>query len=631
MKPRLLSAIVAVVLLLCTALFMPRFSSVTGAATLACGADLARGDLTEPPFIDVSTLPPDAQGLHELVLHVTHVKDRFCYRYQWNGTVQSVAPTISVRRGERFAIRLINDLASSAPPSANAATLQPCAPMAMPMPKDRPRTFTGYLNHTFQPRYVAMDDTDVNLHLHGFQGPASQEDIFLSTLSTPAHACEYDITIPMTQPPGTYFYHPHAHGMADDEVAGGLAGMWIVQPDTPQLPAADQHVLVLRYAVPFVSDNPKLPSMGALELASAAHLASSADPAPKTYDPFDPPPWPSPIAVRARGRSIDPYAGCGAFDVPVSTIDGVAAPAHLVVPAGEPQILRFLNATSDSAKNLRMRDGAGNIVAMHIVARDGIPFSNDDAHPLARYVAMKGVLLPPTGRADMLLTLAPGQKLTLYSDSACLSPLSEIMLPHDLLTVEAGADPKSVSSVVSTALTPGESRAEALTRYAFSHPAELRRRAITYTEYMIPNGGKPPLHPEFYITDTTNAQFHEHPFSPVYRDGESAPSNPDIVVKHGTIEEWYIFNATLEAHSFHIHQMAFAAEDEPGGATMLDTALIPAGKALPNPADPDYPLIKPSRTRVLLDFRNVPRGVFVFHCHMLFHEDRGMMATIRVE
>ncbi|HYL27566.1 MAG TPA: multicopper oxidase domain-containing protein [Candidatus Nitrosotalea sp.] len=33
---------------------------------------------------------------------------------------------------------------------------------------------------------------------------------------------------------------------------------------------------------------------------------------------------------------------------------------------------------------------------------------------------------------------------------------------------------------------------------------------------------------------------------------------------------------------------------------------------------------------MLLDFRHVPRGTFVFHCHMLFHEDRGMMAIIKV-
>jgi FtsP/CotA-like multicopper oxidase with cupredoxin domain len=61
-----------------------------------------------------------------------------------------------------------------------------------------------------------------------------------------------------------------------------------------------------------------------------------------------------------------------------------------------------------------------------------------------------------------------------------------------------------------------------------------------------------------------------------------------------------------------------------------DTVFLPFGSLLPNSKDPDYPLVKPSLTRVLIDFRNVPRGTFVFHCHMLFHEDRGMMGIIRV-
>jgi len=103
-----------------------------------------------------------------------------------------------------------------------------------------------------------------------------------------------------------------------------------------------------------------------------------------------------------------------------------------------------------------------------------------------------------------------------------------------------------------------------------------------------------------------------------------------VVVKRGTLEEWDIFNATAESHTFHIHQMSFVAVDERSGPATLDTVMIPFGKFLPNPKNHDYPLIKPSRTRVLLDFRNVPRGTFVFHCHMLFHEDRGMMGVIRV-
>lgn len=630
MTSRLFIISAALLMVFAALLNGPHFSHASSAATLPCGSDSPAGVLAEPPLVRMQSLPVNAQGLHELVLHVANDKDRFCYRYRWNGEDRWIAPTISVHRGERFALRLINDLPAPAPSSAYAPTLQPCMPMPMPTQHAKTQVFVGYLNHTFQPHFVPMRATDVNLHLHGFQGPPQQEDVFLSTLSTPAHACEYDITIPETQPPGTYFYHPHAHGMTGDEVAGGLAGMWIVQPDAPQLPAADDHVLIMRYGVPFVSDNPKLEALKGFGAVSAMHLAKLSDPPEIAYNPFAPPPWPSPFVVRVASRSIYPH-GCGVFDTPLTTIDGIATPAHLTVPAGEPQLLRFLDATSDSFKYLRLRDAAGKVQPMHIVARDGVPVSSDDAHPLARYVAMNGVLLPPTGRVDILLSVAPGQSQTLYSDSRCGSPVGEVYLRHDLLTVDAGPPPQAPTSLASAPLTSPESRARSLVRFAFSHPALVRRRAITYTEYSIYTGGKPPVHPEFYITDTTNPHFHEHPFSPIYRNGDTVPSNPDIVVKQGTIEEWYIFNATLEEHSFHIHQMAFAAEDEPGGPAMLDTSVIPVGTLLPNSADPNYPLIKPSRTRVLLDFRRVPRGEFVFHCHMLFHEDRGMMAIIRVE
>jgi FtsP/CotA-like multicopper oxidase with cupredoxin domain len=102
-------------------------------------------------------------------------------------------------------------------------------------------------------------------------------------------------------------------------------------------------------------------------------------------------------------------------------------------------------------------------------------------------------------------------------------------------------------------------------------------------------------------------------------------------VKQGSIEEWYLFNATPETHTFHIHQMAFAAEGETPVPVMLDTVIVPPGSLLPNPGDSNFALVKPSRTRILLDFRHVPRGEFVYHCHMLFHEDNGMMGIIRVE
>ncbi|HEY9180174.1 MAG TPA: multicopper oxidase domain-containing protein, partial [Candidatus Baltobacteraceae bacterium] len=352
----------------------------------------------------------------------------------------------------------------------------------------------------------------------------------------------------------------------------------------------------------------------------------------RAYDPFNPPAWPVFVPLQAANQHLDAN-GCGFFAEPVFTVNGAEMPATLSVQAGKPQLLRVLNALPNATKYLRLRDASGVIQTLHVVGRDGVPVSADDAHPLAHYVAMKGIWLGPTMRADILLTLRPGQALTLYSDRHCVAPFGGEPLKHDLLTISAAtrgdADPAS-AAVASTPLAPVDSRAMQLIRYARSHPKLVRRRALTYTQYILPNADGKGRHPEFYITETSNRDFHESAYWPSFSPGSNTPSHADIVVKQGSIEEWYLFNATPTEHTFHIHQMAFAAEGEAPVPVMLDTVFIPPGRMLPNPGDPNFDLIKPSRTRILLDFRHVPRGEFVYHCHMLFHEDSGMMGIIRV-
>lgn len=592
-----------------------------------CGTPWEAGVLTRAPDVEVSTLPLNDRGRHELILRIANAKQRYCYRYTLNGSEQHVPPVIRVHRGESFAIRIVNELRGPASGATMAASaLPPCTPMQMPMRPSRP--LAGYLNHTqyYEPD-TYMKATDVNLHLHGFQGPASEENVFLSTLSTPAHACEFNITIPRTQPVGTYFYHPHAHGMSDDEVAGGLSGMWIVEPDTPQIAPESEHEIVLQYRIPFVSDDDRFmpPTLPFIKSALAHELAYK-DPPPVRFDAFNPPPWPSSFPVRTSGYVMP---DCGVFPETLISVNGGDAPATLTVPAGQPQLLRLLNATADSFEYVHLHDAAGNDRAMNVAGRDGVPVSGDSAHPLSRYIAMNGIELVPTNRADVLLTLKPGEVLTLSTRPNCYSVFDEYQLPHDLVRISAGPAAPAPAVIASTPLESAQSPAVALLRYARSHASIIRRRAFTYTQYVVPNIGKEKPHPEFYITETSSADFHERPFHPEYAKGSLVP-RPDVIVKRGSIEEWYLFNATLEPHTFHIHQMAFVAENESPQPVMLDTVLVPVGKVLPNKADPDYPLVKPGLTKVLLDFRNVPRGTFVFHCHMLFHEDRGMMRVIKV-
>ena len=87
-----------------------------------------------------------------------------------------------------------------------------------------------------------------------------------------------------------------------------------------------------------------------------------------------------------------------------------------------------------------------------------------------------------------------------------------------------------------------------------------------------------------------------------------------------------IENRSTEAHTFHIHQVHFiltqwdgVAVDEP---FLRDTINVPYWKSKGTP----YPNIT-----LRMDFpdRNAV-GTFLYHCHLLEHEDGGMMGTIRV-
>jgi FtsP/CotA-like multicopper oxidase with cupredoxin domain len=596
-----------------------------------CGALLSARALSEPPDVDVRTLPKNAGGEPELILTVRRDRDRYCYRYLLDGSLQTVAPAIRVHRGDRFALRIVNEISSvtdSALATSNA--IARCMPMAMPIP---PAVhYVGYLNHPIDDRYLRMPKYDTNIHLHGFQGAASEENVFLSTLSTPQHACEYSITIPLTQPFGTYFYHPHAHGVSELQVAGGLSGAWIVEPDAPQIPRAWDHVIVLRYRVPFAPDNAFAPDTTAFGTLGAKHEASLKQGHPVAYDPFNPPPWPLTFPISAAGVTLDPSGCDGVSSETLLTVDGAPAPATLEVPAGRTQLLRILNATSDTPSLLQLNDAAGHALPLHVVARDGVPVG-DPSKPLARYLPMSSVMVVPSGRADILVNVPANGKLILSGNHFCEGVDAFYEMHHDLLTIDAkGRDPQAMDDVSSAPLAAGDMAAAKLMAYARAHRSLVHRRAITFTEYMFPKVRKIPAHLAFFITDTTKPGFREHSFAPSYRSGSMVPDNPDITVKRGAIEEWYLINTTMEAHVFHIHQMAFVVEkDDAGMPQVQDSVFVPIGKLLANARDPQYPLVKPSITKVLMDFRNVPRGTFVFHCHMLFHEDHGMMAIIRVE
>ena len=91
---------------------------------------------------------------------------------------------------------------------------------------------------------------------------------------------------------------------------------------------------------------------------------------------------------------------------------------------------------------------------------------------------------------------------------------------------------------------------------------------------------------------------------------------PNIVVHSGTVEDWVVQNTALEDHIFHIHQLHFQVLEVNGqpvnDPAIRDTVDLPYWSG-----SGPYPSVK-----VRMDFRD-PNivGTFVYHCHILQHED----------
>jgi len=121
-------------------------------------------------------------------------------------------------------------------------------------------------------------------------------------------------------------------------------------------------------------------------------------------------------------------------------------------------------------------------------------------------------------------------------------------------------------------------------------------------------------------------------FYPAFKmDGD-----PNVTAAYGAREYWLLVNDSDECHNFHIHQTKFVVLDadfSAGGRPSAAQCLGDRGLAPPinrNVLHDNYPLPPGARVFVMIRFDGPKLGRFVFHCHILEHEDKGMMATIAV-
>ena len=98
----------------------------------------------------------------------------------------------------------------------------------------------------------------------------------------------------------------------------------------------------------------------------------------------------------------------------------------------------------------------------------------------------------------------------------------------------------------------------------------------------------------------------------------------DQTVKLGDTEEWTVINTDQQYHSFHIHQTGFLVS-EVNAVRQNEDSLRDTVSMLPATDD------GPSVLKVVIPFTDpVIVGRFVYHCHAVDHEDKGMMGVVEV-
>jgi FtsP/CotA-like multicopper oxidase with cupredoxin domain len=284
-------------------------------------------------------------------------------------------------------------------------------------------------------------------------------------------------------------------------------------------------------------------------------------------------------------------------------------PAIISMKNGEKQLWRVLNAAADTILDLALQyDGTAQ--PLGVVALDGVPTGSQDGK--AELVTKSHVLLGPGARVEFIVTgPEPSVKSALLTTlDVNTGPDGDNDPARPIAAIDVTKPPPAPLIVV-----PESSKESIQIRFPdLKKETPLRTRQINFSE-VLQKPSDPNSPTTFYIA--------EENVTPKAFQMNDAPS---ITVTQGTTEDWVISNRSQENHVFHIHQIHFLLLERDGKPVpseqqqLLDTVQIPYWSG-----SGPYPSVK-----VRMDFRGPDVGEFVYHCHILEHEDGGMMAILQV-
>lgn len=417
-----------------------------------------------------------------------------------------------------------------------------------------------------------MTFSSVNIHFHGTNvSPRCHSDESIHTIVNPGQTFTYKINVPKDEPPGLYWYHPHVHGISSPAVQGGASGAIIVegiQNIQPAVGGLPERLIIIH-------DQPLL-NAGADSKRPMPNWDVSVN-----YVPVPFPHYP---------------------------------PAIIRVKQGQQEFWRVANACANTILDLQVvYDKVPQ--PLQIVGLDGVPTGSQDGKRQGTIVTKKHILLPPAGRVEFIIA-GPSEKVTgakLVTRAIDGGPLADSNPARTLAQLVATNTAPKLARMSAASAAPNPQRFEDLTDAKVTAKRLIYFKEIPGTAEAGNPGGEPV---NFYITVDGQVSQLFNPNNP-----------PAIVTRQGAVEDWTIENRTGEVHEFHMHQIHFKVLEENGKPLhrdqqqWRDTYQVPYWDGVGK-----YPSIK-----VRMDFRGAVVGDFVYHCHILDHEDGGMMATIRVK
>jgi FtsP/CotA-like multicopper oxidase with cupredoxin domain len=279
-------------------------------------------------------------------------------------------------------------------------------------------------------------------------------------------------------------------------------------------------------------------------------------------------------------------------------------PAVMRVKADRREFWRVLNASADTYFDLQVitvDNGRRVEQNMQLIAMDGVPIAGD--------IRKTEILVSPGSRAEFVVTTPhEGAFSQFISRTYDTGPEGSPNLDRVLANIVSSSGIPEAPSVHEAGTTEWH-----FTDLRSEHPARVRRLYFYEDREDLRTPGK--LARYFITVEGIKPTLFDMNFK-----------RPDITVRQGSVEDWIIENRAREAHVFHIHQLHFQllARD----AVKLDEPLLRDTIDLPywDGKSPQYPSVK-----LRMDFRaREIVGTFLFHCHILEHEDAGMMGSVEV-